>query len=72
MNNKGYLTAKTDKQSDEYYTPHAVTCLLKYIPPQFKTIWCPFDKNDSSYVQELKKAGYKVISSHIDNGENFF
>lgn len=21
MNNKGYLTAKTDKQSDEYYTP---------------------------------------------------
>ena len=54
MNNKGYLTAKTDKQSDEYYTPpQAVTCLLKYIPQQFKTIWCPFDKDNSSYVQEL-------------------
>ena len=73
MNNKGYLTAKTDKQSDEYYTPpKAVTCLLKYIPQQFKTIWCPFDKDNSSYVQELEKAGYNVISSHIDNGENFF
>ena len=29
--NKGYLTAKTDKASDEYYTPReAVIPILKY------------------------------------------
>ena len=30
--NKGYLTAKTDKYSDEYYTPReAVLPIVKYI-----------------------------------------
>lgn len=30
--NKGYLTAKTNKASDEYYTPSsAIVPLLKYI-----------------------------------------
>jgi hypothetical protein len=30
--NKGYLTAKTDKQSDETYTPaYAIIPLVKYI-----------------------------------------
>ena len=30
--NKGYLTAKTDKASDEYYTPsNAIIPLLKYV-----------------------------------------
>ena len=34
--NKGYLTAKTDKASDEVYTPaYAIKPLLKYIK-QFK------------------------------------
>jgi hypothetical protein len=32
--NKGYLTAKTDKASDEVYTPtYAVKPILKYIKP---------------------------------------
>lgn len=30
--NKGYLTAKTDKESDEVYTPtYAVLPLVKYV-----------------------------------------
>ena len=30
--NKGYLTAKTDKESDEYDTPiEAITPILKYL-----------------------------------------
>lgn len=42
--NKGYLTAKTDKASDEVYTPeYAVKPILKYIKPN-QVIWCPFDK----------------------------
>lgn len=75
--NKGYLTAKTDKASDEVYTPaYAVKPLLKYLEaycnkPQY-TIWCPFDKEDSEYVKIFRAEGYNVIATHIDNDENFF
>ena len=70
--NVGYLTAKTDKASDETYTPrYAVLPLLKYVDSN-KTIWCPFDTDDSEYVQVFKEYGYNVIYSHIDNGQNFF
>ena len=45
--NKGYLTAKTDKASDEVYTPaYAVKPILKYIKSN-STILCSFDKEDS-------------------------
>ena len=72
--NKGYLTAKTDKESDEVYTPReAVIPILKYLPPISSIIiWCPFDTDDSEYVKVLKEVGYKVINSHIDYGQNFF
>ena len=70
--NKGYLTAKTNKESDEVYTPsYAIKPLLKYISKD-KIIWCPFDTEDSEYVKILDNNGNKVIFSHIDNGQNFF
>lgn len=70
--NKGYLTAKTDKQSDEYYTPkEAVLPIIEYIKPN-STIWCPFDNENSEYVKCIRAAGHKVIATHIDNGQNFF
>lgn len=70
--NKGYLTAKTDKASDEYYTPpNAITPLLKYVSKE-DIIWCPFDKENSKYVQIFLQNGNKVIFSHIDLGKNFF
>lgn len=76
--NKGYLTTKTDKVSDEVYTPaYAVRPLLKYLDMHFHpahriTIWCPFDKEDSEYVKLFRADGYNVIATHIDNGQNFF
>lgn len=37
--NKGYLRAKTDKASDEVFTPkYAVLPIIKHIPKDFKTI----------------------------------
>lgn len=70
--NKGYLTAKTNKDSDEVYTPdYAVKPLLKYLPEHSK-IWCPFDTNNSEYVKTLSAAGHKIIYTHIDTGQNFF
>lgn len=71
--NIGYLRSKTDKASDEVYTPEiAVLPLLKYID-KTKTIWCPFDiDGQSKYVQIFKENGIKTIASHIDTGQNFF
>lgn len=73
--NVGYLTAKTDKASDEVYTPdYAVKPLIKYIDMLGYplTIWCPFDKDDSEYVKLIRDVGHYVIASHIDEGKNFF
>ena len=79
--NKGYLTAKTDKASDETYTPaYAVKPLVKYVKDYMKrnnksflVIWCPFDLQMSKYVEVLSQIpNVKVIYTHIDNGENFF
>ena len=71
--NTGYLSAKTDKQSDEVYTPeYAVKPILKHIPKNVSKIWCPFDEEDSEYVKILSNAGFEVIASHIDKGQNFF
>lgn len=71
--NKGYLTAKTNKASDEVYTPaYAIKPLLKYLNKSNYTIWCPFDMEDSEYVKIFREEGHKVIATHIDNGQNFF
>lgn len=35
-------------------------------------IWCPFDLENSNFVTVFKNNGYKVISSHINNGEDFY
>ena len=79
--NKGYLTAKTDKASDETYTPaYAIKPLVKYIEQYMErnnkstlTIWCPFDLQISKYVEVLSKIpNVKIIYTHIDTGENFF
>ena len=70
--NKGYLTAKTDKASDEYFTPReAVLPLLEYIK-EGAVVWCPFDSARSEYVKCISAVGHKVIASHIDDGKNFF
>lgn len=76
--NVGYLKAKTDKASDEVYTPdYAVLPLIKYIETFIKkeniTIWCPFDTEESEYVKILSKIKHvSIIYTHIDNGCNFF
>lgn len=70
--NKGYLTAKTDKASDEVFTPdYAVKPILKYINKD-AVVWCPFDTEQSEYVKLISEKGNKVIYSHIDEGKNFF
>ena len=59
---------------DEQYTPRAgVEILLPYIQHlKNKTIWCPFDKEDSQFVKVLKENGFRVVYSHIEYGQDFF
>ena len=53
--------------SDEAYTPaYGVLPILKYIPKD-SIVWCPFDKPDSEFVQQISKTNI-VIFSHIDAG----
>lgn len=62
--NKGYLTAKTDKASDEVYTPeYAVKPILKYIKPN-QVIWCPFDKKR----QRICKIYYQLLDNDLVYG----
>ena len=60
--------------NDECYTPdYAVKPLLKYLKKfKDKKIWCPFDTEESEYVKVLNNAGYNVIYSHKDSGDNFY
>lgn len=59
-------------KADEYYTKeYAIAPLLKYIPIN-KTVWCPFDKQESNFVKLLQERGNNVICSHIETGQDFF
>lgn len=59
-------------KNDEYYTPaYAVYPITKYIEPK-SIIWCPFDKEESKFVQVLKREGFDVVYGHIETGEDFF
>jgi len=59
-------------KNDECYTPdYAVKALVPHLDKS-KVIWCPFDKDDSQFVIELVSAGFTVVHSHIDNGQDFY
>ena len=63
---------KNHKVFDELYTPdYAVEPLLKYIPRDVQTVWCPCDHSDSRIVETLKQCDYDVVCSHIENGCDF-
>ena len=55
------IQIKQSINGDEYYTPeNAVNMILPYIQKgggKYKTIWCPFDKEYSAFVQVLTGGG---------------
>ena len=55
---------------DEAYTPsYGVKPILKYIP-EGATVWCPFDKVESEFVQQISKTN-PIVMSHLDCGQDF-
>lgn len=58
---------------DELYTPdEAVKMILPYIPRQVKTIWECTAIEESRITKVLRDSGYNVITSHIEQGYDFF
>ena len=75
MQNSNYKYIRTSRgHNDECYTyRYAVEPLLEFLAPfKGKTIWCPFDTEESEFVKVFRENGYNVISSHIDNGQDFY
>jgi len=81
MNSQKLMYSKGD--NDEMYTPeYAVTAILKHIinfANEFEFIhnrkptwWCPFDKENSPFVEWLTVLKQEVVCSHIDRGHDFF
>lgn len=63
---------KNHKTFDELFTPdYAIEPLLKYIPRDVHTIWCPCDKEESRIVQVLSNNGFHVWFSHLEEGHDF-
>lgn len=64
--------AKKKGLTDEWFTPEsAVMSILKHIPVG-KIIWCPFDKEESEFVKQIRNAWFKVVCTHIDNWQDFY
>lgn len=70
MDSRGILYSAG--RNDECMTlPYAVKPIIKYIPPG-NIVWCPFDKADSEFVKQISNAGFEVVHSHIDDGQDFY
>lgn len=50
---------------------YAVEPIIKYIPKEW-VVWCPFDKEESEFVKQIRANGNKVIFSHIELGQDFY
>ena len=75
INEQNFIKRNMKKnETDEWLTPEtAVIPLVEQLRNKgFKTIWCPFDLDDSNYVKVLKENGFTVINSHLENGQDFF
>jgi hypothetical protein len=63
-------------RNDEFYTPrYAIRPIIQHIRMRFKEgarIWCPFDTEQSRFVELLREEGFTVHHSHIDDGGDFF
>lgn len=62
------------RNTDEWFTPpEAVRLIIPYLRrKKYKRILCPFDKEQSEFVQELRRGGFLVTYGHIETGEDFF
>ncbi len=67
-----WLNSSSFNKKDEYYTPAIMVYpIIEYLKPG-STIWCPFDTERSEFVRVFTEAGFRVIYSHLWQGQDFF
>lgn len=67
-----WLKVGSFNHKDEYYTPAIMVYpIIEYLMPG-STIWCPFDTGKSEFVRVFTESGFRVLYSHIWNGQDFF
>jgi hypothetical protein len=66
-----HIFVSLDRENIEAYTPkYAVDIIIPYLSKD-KIIWAPFSKEEHNYVNYLREKGFKVINTHIENGQDF-
>lgn len=60
--------------TDEWYTPKEnVKLIVPFLNMRgYKKILCPFDTEESQFVQVLTENGFDITYSHIKTGTDFF
>lgn len=73
MNNIS-MDIKKSVHGDEYYSPqNVVDMIVPYVMRGgYRTIWCPFDKEESLFVRTFQELGFEVVYGHIETGQDFF
>ena len=60
-----------NRENIEAYTPqYAVDIIVPYLDKE-KTIWAPFSRDEHNFANYLRELGYKVVNTHIENGQDF-
>lgn len=66
-----HIFVSMDRENIEAYTPkYAVDIIIPYLDKD-KVIWSPFSKNEHNYADYLRDKGFKVVNTHIENGQDF-
>lgn len=72
-NDINYIHTSSGKNDECYTERFAVEPLLEFLEPfRNSIIWCPFDTEESEFVKVFNEYGFKVVYSHIINGQDFY
>lgn len=70
-NNQPKVFVSMDRENIEAYTPtYAVDIIIPYLNKDM-VIWAPFSKNEHNFAGYLRDKGFKVINTHIEDGQDF-
>ena len=70
-NKQPHIFVSLNRENIEAYTPkYAVDIILPYVEKDW-VIWAPFSKDEHNYANYLRDMGFKVINTHIENGQDF-
>lgn len=68
-----YIHTSKDKNDECYTKRYAVEPLLEFLEPfRKKTIWLPFDTEESEFVKVFSEENFNIVYSHIEKGQDYY